>query len=73
MTLLCINVNYFTRAKSLASGQTEQVPAATVSFQTVDGIGVIENFSLTYTDLTEPVDYFPGKQYELTLTPVVAD
>lgn len=72
MTLRCVNVNYFTRAKSTLAGQTEQVPAATVSFQAIDG-GEIENFSLTFTEITAPVDYFPGREYELSLTPVVAD
>lgn len=74
MQVRCNNVNYFTRGQTGADGNAEQVPAATVSFVFIDeqtGVGKLENFTLTFTDLTEAIEYFPGQDYTLSITPVV--
>lgn len=74
MQVRCNSVNYFTRGQSNSEGQVEQVPAATVSFTYIDPNGStdqIENFTLTFVNLSQEVDYFPGKDYTLTIAPVV--
>jgi len=76
MNVRCINVNYFSRGQSAPNGEVVQVPAATVSFSYVDAqapTNKIENFTLTFTDLNGPLDYFPNTDYVLTITPTVVD
>lgn len=74
MRLRCDSINYYSRGGIDAQGQPVQRPAAQVTFSFADSDTVsraIDGFSINFIDLEEPIDYFPGKLYDLSLTEVV--
>jgi hypothetical protein len=74
MRLRCDAINYYTRGGADSEGIPTQRPAASVTFSFADPSPVsrpIDGFSINFIDLEEPIDYFPGKIYNLTLEEVV--
>lgn len=76
MKVRCVNVTYFSRGPAAlvaipAEQPTTEAYACTVNFQYVgpEAQG-LDQFSLTFTNLAGPVDYFPGKEYSITIKAV---
>lgn len=68
MKVVVTNVNYFT-ANTFNQGQNVQTPGASVTFAsqpTNETVERVEAFSLSYTNLQGPINFFPGEVYELT-------
>lgn len=77
MKVLCQSVNYNTYQGYADGSNGALVPLvnANVQFQPVidpDEPNALrpQNFSITFERVTDEVNYFPGKVYDLTLTPV---
>lgn len=78
MKVICQGVNYFTQniydpaPATTPAGSYKNVASATVSF--VPSAGAegpnVAAFTLTYQNVSEGVDFFPGKEYTLELNPV---
>lgn len=77
MKVTCTGVNYFTSTVYVGDPMTQpvqkNVASATVSFNPVSSdpnAPTVASFTLTYQGVTEGVDFFPGKTYDLALTAV---
>ena len=81
MTIRCVSVNYFSSGQSAFNGLNSPIPSpdlittpsATVTFSYSGNQGnanKLENFSLTFTDLEGPLEYFPGEFYDLSIEAV---
>lgn len=74
MRLHCDSINYYTRGGVDSQGKPVQRSAASVTFSFADDAPSgrpIDGFSINFIDLEQPIDYFPGKVYDLTLEEVV--
>ena len=69
MTVLCNNVNYYSRGEHDVNGELVQKTAAQVTFNATTGSDV-ESFSIVFRNIQEPIPYFPGVEYTLELNPV---
>lgn len=71
MQVRCNSVTYFNRGATTVDGQPTTAPAASVAFSSEgNSSGQLDQFTLTFTNLEENLEYFPGKLYELTIAPV---
>ncbi len=73
MRVKCVNINYFVQGRSDGTGSVIQVPGATVTLVSSDAEQEepkLDTFTLTFSPLTETLEYFPDQEYVLTLTPV---
>ena len=80
MKVVCQGVNYFTQniyepapVPSAAGGTYANVASATVSFAPVAGAESpnVAAFTLTYQNVSDSINFFPGKEYTLTLEEAV--
>lgn len=79
MQVKCTNVNYFSTGSIVAMpGQPAQAGPesynATVTFSSTgtDTVGRVDSFSLNYSMLSEPIEFMPGKVYNLNFEPVTS-
>lgn len=74
MRLRCDSINYYSRGGIDAQGQPASQPAASVTFSFADPsltTRPIDGFSINFVDLESPIEYFPGKLYDLSIEEVV--
>lgn len=74
MKVICTGVNYFTSTVYVGDPMKQpvqkDVASATVSFNPISDdpkAPTVASFTLTYQGITKGVDFFPGKEYTLTL------
>lgn len=63
----CESVNYYNRGTVNEQGMPAQLPAASVIFNFIEENSNMNQFSLTFNNISEPIEYFPGKIYTLSL------
>jgi hypothetical protein len=70
MKVTCTNINYYTQQIQTPEGPFRYTTSASVTFAHTDEDieqGRFESFTLTFNEITSPVDYFPGQSYEMSL------